>query len=60
MERTTPDIDTKVARIEEIIDRLENDDVSLSEAKALRDEGETLLAELETELDVGDGEILEQ
>lgn len=53
-------IDEKVARVEEIIDQLEAGEVSLGEAKQLRDEGKELLASLESELDIGEAEILEQ
>ncbi|MFD1588120.1 exodeoxyribonuclease VII small subunit [Halorientalis brevis] len=53
-------IDEKVARVEEIIDQLEAGEVSLGEAKQLRDEGKELLASLESDLDIGDAEILEQ
>jgi exodeoxyribonuclease VII small subunit len=52
-------IDEKVARIEEIIETLEAGAVSLGDAKALRDEGQTLLEELEAELDVGDGDVID-
>jgi exodeoxyribonuclease VII small subunit len=53
-------IDEKVNRVEEIIEQLEAGDVSLGDTKALRDEGQQLLEELERDLDVGDGEIIEQ
>lgn len=59
MTETRPDIDAKVSRVEEIIDRLETGDISLQEAKDLREEGRGLLAELETDLDLGDGEVSE-
>ncbi|ERG87982.1 MAG: Exonuclease VII small subunit [halophilic archaeon J07HX5] len=53
-------IDRKVTRVEEIIETLEAGEVSLGEAKSLRDEGKALLGELEGDLDLGDGEIIER
>lgn len=53
-------IDKKVDRIEEIISALQNDDVSLSEAKSLYEEGEQLLAGLEDDLEIDDAEIIER
>jgi exodeoxyribonuclease VII small subunit len=53
-------IDEKVARVEAIIEQLEAGEVSLGEAKDLRDEGKALLQELEGDLDIGEAEILEQ
>lgn len=53
-------IDEKVERVEAIIEQLEAGDVSLGDARALRDEGQGLLEELERDLDVGEGDILEQ
>jgi len=53
-------IDEKVARVEAIIDQLEAGEVSLGEAKDLREEGKELLQELERDLDIGEAEILEQ
>lgn len=52
-------IDEKVDRIERIIETLETGDVSLEEARDLREEGQALLAELEDDLDVGDGTVVE-
>lgn len=55
---TTDDIiDDHVRRIERIIDRLESDDLTLAEAKDLREEGQDRLERLEAALDVGSGEI---
>jgi exodeoxyribonuclease VII small subunit len=53
-------ISDKVDRVETIIETLENGEVSLEQAKALRDEGETLLKELRADLDVGEGEVSRQ
>jgi len=50
-------ISDKVDRVETIIETLEDGEVSLERAKALRDEGETLLEELRADLDVGEGEV---
>jgi len=59
MTDTTP-ISDKVDRIETIIEQLEDGEVSLEEAQALREEGKEVLAELEETLEVGDSEIIEQ
>ena len=59
MTDTTP-ISDKVARIETIIEQLEDGEVSLEEAQELREEGKEVLADLEETLEVGDGEIIEQ
>lgn len=55
---TDTSIGEKVERIEDIIETLEEGDVSLERATELRDEGESLLAELRSDLDVGDGEVI--
>jgi exodeoxyribonuclease VII small subunit len=52
-------ISAKRERVEEIIEVLERGEVSLERAKELRDEGRALLADLEDDLDVGDGTISE-
>ena len=59
MTDTTP-ISDKVARIETIIEQLEDGEVSLEEAQELREEGKEVLADLEETLELGDGEIIEQ
>ena len=59
MTDTTP-ISDKVARIETIIEQLEDGEVSLEEAQELREEGKEVLTDLEETLEVGDGEIIEQ
>ena len=53
-------IGDKVDRIETIVERLDSGDVSLEEAQKLHKEGQTLLEELQADLDVGDGTIIEQ
>jgi exodeoxyribonuclease VII small subunit len=50
-------IEESVNLVREIINTLEDGDVSLSEAKELREQADTLLDHVEGELDVGDGEI---
>lgn len=57
---TDTTIDEKTDRIESIIEQLEAGDVSLSRATELKAEGDQLLEELETELDLGDREVREQ
>ncbi|WP_302083481.1 hypothetical protein [Salinibaculum rarum] len=53
-------ISEKVERVNDIIETLENRDVSLSKAKDLRDEAHTLLESLETDMDLGDASIIER
>jgi len=53
-------ISEKTDRLETIIDQLEAGDVSLERANELHAEGTELLAELESELAVGDGEIVDR
>ena len=53
-------IDEKVDRIETIISTIQNDTISLSDAKELHEEGQQLLSDLEDDLDIGDAEIIEQ
>lgn len=50
----------KTDRLEQIINQLENGDVSLERANELHAEGSELLVELESELAVGDGEVIDQ
>ena len=50
-------ISEKVERVETIIETLEDGEVSLERAQALREEGKSLVAELRDDLDVGDGEV---
>jgi len=56
---TDESIAVKTDRIEDIIAQLEDGEVSLERAKELRDEGESLLEDLESDLDIGDPEIVE-
>jgi exodeoxyribonuclease VII small subunit len=50
----------KTDRLEQIIEQLEDGDVSLDRANALHAEGTELIAELESELAVGDGEVIDR
>ncbi|WP_058991380.1 exodeoxyribonuclease VII small subunit [Haloarcula sp. CBA1127] len=50
----------KTDRLERIIEQLENGDVSLERANELHAEGTELIAELESELAVGDGEVIDR
>ena len=58
MTQETP-ISEKVDRIETIVEKIENGDVSLEEAQQLHEEGQTLLKELQDDLEVGNGEVIE-
>lgn len=53
-------ISDKMNRVQEIIDTLENGEVSLERAKELRDEGKELLADLEDDLELGEAAVIEQ
>jgi len=46
-------------RVRDIIAQLDAGDVSLEQAKALHDEGHELLADIEADLDLGEGSIIE-
>ncbi|MFP9193730.1 exodeoxyribonuclease VII small subunit [Natrialbaceae archaeon A-CW1-1] len=52
-------ISDKTERLEEIIAQLEDGEVSLERANELHNEGARLLEELEEELDIGEGEVVE-
>lgn len=54
------EIGEKMARVREIIDQLEDGEVSLERARELRDEGKTLLADVEDDLDLGDASVIER
>ena len=54
-----PDIKRRMDRIEEIIDYLDADEVSLEDGCGLYDEGQELLAEIRERLQDGDGEVIE-
>lgn len=56
---TDGSISKRVARVEEIIERLESDEVSLEEARQLHEEGRELLGELEETFDLEEGSIIE-
>jgi len=53
------DIKRRMDRVEEIIDRLDADEVSLEEGHDLYDDGQELLAEIRERLQDGDGEVIE-
>lgn len=57
---TDEPISERVSEVEQIIEQLENSEVSLAEAKDLHTRGQDLLHELEQELDVGTGEVDER
>ncbi|EMA12511.1 exodeoxyribonuclease VII small subunit [Haloarcula marismortui] len=50
----------KTDRLEQIIEQLEDGDISLERANELHAEGTGLIAELESELAVGDGEVIDR
>lgn len=52
-------ISEKVDRIEEIIETLESGEVSLERARTLHEEGQSLVEDLEMDLDVGEGTVLD-
>jgi exodeoxyribonuclease VII small subunit len=54
-----PDIKRRMDRVEEIIDQLDADEVSLEDGHELYDEGQELLAEIRERLQEGDGEVIE-
>lgn len=53
------DVGERIERLETIAETLERGQVSLPEAKELREEADEHLGRLRDELDVGDGEIIE-
>jgi len=57
---TTDSISDKTDRLESIIEQLEDGEVSLERANDLHEEGKELLAELEAQLDVGDGNVVDR
>ena len=57
---TDDSIAAKTERLEAIVAELEEGDLSLERAQQLHAEGESLLEALESELDLGDGEILDR
>jgi len=46
-------------RVEEIIDQLDSDEVSLKDGRNLYDEGQELLSEIQERLQGEDGEVIE-
>ncbi|UWG49292.1 Exonuclease VII small subunit (plasmid) [Halalkaliarchaeum sp. AArc-CO] len=56
---TDQSLDEKIDRLEQLIDRLETEELSLQEAQRLHDDATALLEELEAELDIGDGSVTE-
>jgi len=54
-----PDIKRRMDRVEEMIDQLDADEVSLEDGRELFDEGQDLLAEIRERTQDGDGEIIE-
>lgn len=51
------EIHARTNRVEEIIQTIEEGEVSLEEAKELREEAQTLIDGLEEDLEVGDGSV---
>lgn len=54
-----PDISGRMNRVEEIIEQLDTDEVSLDEGQELHEEGQQLLTEIRDLLHDGEGEIIE-
>lgn len=53
------DIRRRMDRVEEIIEQLDADEVSLEDGHDLYDEGQELLSEIRERLQDGDGEVIE-
>ena len=53
------DIKRCMDRVEEIIDQLDSDEVSLKDGRNLYDEGQELLSEIQERLQGEDGEVIE-
>lgn len=53
-------ISEKMDRVHEIIETIEDGEVSLERAKHLRDEGRAILETVEDDIDLGDSKILER
>ena len=53
------DIKRRMDRVEEIIDQLDADEVSLEDGRDLYDEGQELLVEIRERLQGEDGEVIE-
>lgn len=56
---TEQSIGEKTDRLEDIIAQLEDGEVSLERANELHEEGQELLEDLESALDIGDGTVLD-
>lgn len=54
-----PDISGRMTRVEEIIELLDADEVSLDEGSEMYEEGQELLTEIRERLHEGDGEVIE-
>jgi exodeoxyribonuclease VII small subunit len=54
-----PEIKRRMDRVEEIIDQLDADEVSLEDGRDFYDEGQELLAEIRERVQDGDGEVIE-
>lgn len=54
-----PDIRRRLDRIEEIIGRLDADEMSFEEGNELYDEGQELLSEIRERLQDGNGDVME-
>lgn len=57
---TEKSIGEKTERLEEIIAQLEDGEISLERANELHAEGQELIEDLEGELEIGEGEVLER
>lgn len=53
-------IEERIERVERIIERLETEELAIAEATRLRDDARELLADVEADLDVGDGSVIER
>lgn len=53
-------ISEKMDRVHEIIETIEDGEVSLERAKHLRDEGRAILETVEADIDLGDSNIIER
>ena len=53
------DVKRRMDRVEEIIDQLDADEVSLEDGRNLYDEGQELLSEMQERLQGEDGEVVE-
>lgn len=56
---TDGEIGAKMDRVRDIIEQLEDGEVSLERTKELHDEGKEILTDVESDLDLGDGSVIE-